>query len=145
MKKRACISLMALSFLVSILSVAPASAKSIKGLRAQVPFDYQVGDTLIAAGDCTVTSVSSDSPGLIVRGAQGSAVILTSAAQAKANAKSSPRLVFHKYGEQYFLAAVWGAGDMGRRLPESKRERGLRRELQVAGNARMETVTVAAR
>jgi hypothetical protein len=61
------------------------------------------------------------------------------------NSKSSPRLVFHKYGDQYFLAAVWGADEMGHALPESNRERSLRRERQVAGNARMEVITVAAR
>jgi hypothetical protein len=147
MRKRACVSLLALSLLVSALAVAPASAKSVSNLRAQVPFDYHVGDKLISAGDCIITAMTDNEAALRIRSADcdESATILTNAKQAKTNAKSSPRLVFHRYGDQYFLAAVWGLDGMGRALPESNRERSLRRERQVAGNARMEVITIAAR
>ena len=147
MRKRACVSLLALSLLVSALAAANASAKSSIGLRAQVPFDYHVGDKLMSAGDCTVAGATDDGSALIIRSAKGgeSATALTNGKQAKSSSKSSPRLVFHKYGDEYFLAVVWAADEIGRALPESSRERSLRRGREVAGNARMEVVTVAAR
>jgi hypothetical protein len=36
----------------------------------------------------------------------------------------SPKLVFHRYGESYFLAEVWtGNSEVGRELPKSKAEK----------------------
>jgi len=45
MRKRVCVSLVALSFLVSLTAVAPASAKSVNAMRAQIPSDSHVGNT----------------------------------------------------------------------------------------------------
>jgi hypothetical protein len=33
------------------------------------------------------------------------------------------RLVFHRYGNTYFLAEVWGPGNDGRQLPTTSQER----------------------
>lgn len=151
MRKQVCTGLLALSFLVSMLAAAaPASAKSIDGLRAQVPFDFYVGDARISAGDCRVTSVNSDESGLRIEGNGGRqrALTLTNTKSGGINSEISPRLVFHKYGDQYFLAAVWGGDQDGRELPKSKRERMLEKETRVArqaGAAAMEVVTVEAR
>jgi hypothetical protein len=147
MRKSACVSLLALSLVVSILAVAPASAKSVDGLRAQIPFDFHVGDRVIPAGDYAVSAMSDNEVALRIRSTNGdeSVMTLTNDRLAKLNSKASPRLVFHKYGDQYFLVAIWGTAELGRSLPESKRERSLRRELQAANNARMETVVIATR
>jgi hypothetical protein len=146
MRKSACVSLLALTLLVAGLAGAPASAKSGITLRAQVPFDYHVGSQTIQAGDCAVIAQTSDGATLRISSKNGGAAsVLTNAKQAKPGAKSSPRLVFHKYGDEYFLAAVWDNDETGRTLPESSRERSLRRMGEVAGNARMEVIEVAAR
>src|SRR5947209_4196000 len=150
MRKHVSTSLLALSLLVSMLAAAaPASAKSGNDLRAQVPFDFYVGDRLISAGDCRVTSVNSDDSGLRIdaNGGRQSAVTMTHMASGSVNKKANPRLVFHKYGDQYFLAAVWGAEQDGRELRESKRERNLRKEMRVAqqAGAGVEVVTIEAR
>ena len=147
MRKSACVSLLALSLAVSILGAGPASAKSIDGLRAQIPFDFHVGDKVIPAGDYVVNAMSDDEKTLRIREAGGgeSAAALTNLTLAKQNSEASPRLVFRKYGDQYFLAAVWGEGGAGRTLRESSSERDARRGREVAGNARMEVVTIAAR
>ena len=150
MRKHVCESLLALSFLVSMLAAAaPASAKSAGDLRAQVPFDFYVGDKLIPAGDCAITSATSDDSGLRItsNGGRQSAITLTNLKSGSPNREAQPRLVFHKYGDQYFLAAVWGADHDGRALRESKRESRLRKEMRVArqAGAAMETVTIAVR
>src|ERR1051325_4277153 len=146
MRKSACVSLLALTLLVAGLAVAPASAKSGITLRAQVPFDYHVGNQKIQAGDCTVTAETDDGATLRISSKNGDgATVLTNAKQAKMNSESSPRLVFHKYGDQYFLAAVWGTEEIGRALPESSSERSAGGVGEVAGKARMEVIEVAAR
>jgi hypothetical protein len=55
------------------------------------------------------------------------------------------KLVFHKYGEQYFLSQVWEAGESaGRALIKSKSERALERKTEKIAMTR-ETVTLIAR
>jgi len=39
------------------------------------------------------------------------------------------KLVFHRYGQRYFLAEVWsGAGEPGRQLTKSQQERAIEKE-----------------
>ncbi|HEX8502546.1 MAG TPA: hypothetical protein VF659_18330 [Pyrinomonadaceae bacterium] len=145
MRKRICLSTLALSLLISLATVSPAYAKSVDGARAHVPFDFYVGERLAPAGEYGVRSLTGDDTTLrICNGRQGNTVLTNSASE---RGVGRSRLVFHKYGDQYFLAAVWGADNMGRRLRESKRERGLRKELTTArGHAsEMEVVTIDAR
>ena len=146
MRKRICVSLLALSYLVSMATVAPAYAASVDGMRAQVPFDFYVGDRLIPAGEHAVKTLSADEAALRVGDGRQSATVLTNSATDR-DGRGRARLVFHKCGDQYFLAAVWGADNRGRTLRESKRERGLRKETQTArGHAsEMEVVTIDAR
>lgn len=145
MRKRICVSLLALSFLVSMASAAPTYAKSVDGTKAQVPFDFYIGDRLAPAGEYGVRALNDDESALrICNGRQGNTVLTNSASEM---GKGRARLVFHKYGDQYFLVAVWGTDNMGRKLQESKRERRLRKEILTArGHAsEIEVVTIDAR
>jgi hypothetical protein len=147
MRKRMCLGALALSFLVS-LAALPAAAKSVDGMRTQVPFDFHVGDRLVRAGTYIVKSLTDDEMVLRISSGKEAANATTNAGRDKGNGEGRPRLVFHKYGDQYFLAAVWGSDSNGRTLLASKRERRLRKELQVARGAaatEMEIVTIAAR
>ena len=148
MRKSMCVGALALSFLVS-LAALPAAAKSVDGMRAQVPFDFHVGERLVGAGAYTVDSLTADEGVLRLTGDKRSAVTtMTNSGQERGNGEGRARFVFHKYGDQYFLAAVWGADSTGRTLSESKRERNLRKELRAArarAAAEMEIVTIDAR
>jgi hypothetical protein len=147
MRKRICVSLMALSFLVSMASASPAAyAKSIDGMRAQIPFDFHVGDSAVSAGEYTVQSLTADESALRISNGRESAAVMTNSTS-KMGDGGHARLVFRRYGDQYFLAAVWGADNNGRSLSESKRERSLRKELRAARGytAEAEIVTIDAR
>ena len=147
MKKHMCIGALALSVLVS-LATLPAAAKSVNGMRAQIPFDFHVGDRLVSAGDYTVKALTNDEMVLRISGGREAVNTTTSSGRDKGNGEGRARLVFHKYGDQYFLTAVWGSDSTGRTLSESKRERNLRKELRTArggGAAEMEIVTIDAR
>ena len=147
MRNRMCVSALALSFLVS-LAALPAAAKSVDGMRAQVPFDFHIGERLVRAGDYIVTSLTADEQVLRIRSGKEIATTITNSGQEHSKGEGRARLVFHKYGDQYFLASVWGSDSTGRTLSESKRERNLRKELRTArggGAAEMEIVTIDAR
>jgi hypothetical protein len=146
MRKNICLGALALSLMVS-LATLPAAAKSVDGMRAQVPFDFHIGERLIPAGAYTVKSLTADEQVLRLNGDKGSAATTTNSGTEKGNGEGRARLVFHKYGDQYYLSAVWGADSNGRTLSESKRERNLRKELRAARGAaaEMEIVTIDAR
>lgn len=144
MRKNMCLGALALSFLVS-LATLPAAAKSVDNMRAQVPFDFHVGESLVRAGAYTIKSMTADEQVLRINGEKASAATITNSDTEKG--KGRARLIFHKYGDQYFLSAVWGSDSTGRTLSESKRERNLRKELSAAraAAAEVEIVTIDAR
>ena len=93
--------------------------------RAEVPFDFHMGQSLLPAG----TYVIQGSGDLLTVREQGgtrkSAVQLTLPSSRKQVA-SQPKLEFHRYGSVYFLAAVWGQqSHEGRALPKTKLEKEL--------------------
>ena len=115
---------------------------------ADIPFDFIVGGTTLPSGEYTVSAVTSNSDGLRIssRDGKSSAIRLSNLAMDESK-KQNARLVFHRYGQQYFLAEVWTGQDYGRKLMESKRERSLRRELgSIASKSETsQTVEIVAR
>lgn len=115
-------------------AVVSAHGQSTQRVIANIPFDFIVGDKVLPSGKYTVSAATSDGQGLRIsnRDGKSSALRLTSVVAEKA-AKPNARMVFHRYGQQYFLAEVWSGGNSGRQLMQCKRERSLRQEL--ASNA----------
>ncbi|MBV9923481.1 MAG: hypothetical protein JOZ96_00465 [Acidobacteria bacterium] len=146
MRRQVCVGALALSFLLS-LAALPAAAKSVNGLRAQVPFDFHVGGRLVRACAYTVSSMTDDEQLIRIGGADDGASTTTNSGRENNQGEGRARLVFHRYGDQFYLAAVWGADGTGRTLSESKRERSLRKELSAARGVAVEAevVTIDAR
>ena len=93
-------------------------------VKATIPFEFQLGAQTLPAGDYYV--FHSDHV-LRLRAAGGpiAAMALTSAAAPEPNASPS-KLVFRRYGNEYFLAKVWiGYARSGVAVPPVKREREL--------------------
>lgn len=114
---------------------------------ADIPFDFIVGGTTLPSGEYTVSALTTNSDGLRISSRDGkSSVIRLSNLAMDESKKQVARLVFHRYGQQYFLAEVWTGADYGRRLMQSKRERSLRRELasNVSKSETYQTVEVVA-
>jgi len=111
-------------------TLVSANAQSTSIVRANIPFDFIVGDKTLPAGKYTVNSAASDGQALNIRTSEGKslALVLTHDA-AERSQKRIARMVFHRYGQQYFLAEVWSGASHGRQLMQSKRERNLRQEL----------------
>ena len=59
--------------------------------------------------------------------------------------QNQSKLVFNRYGSQYFLSQVWIAGHRdGEQLRKTGQERGLQRELAKLGS-KPEVITIASR
>jgi hypothetical protein len=114
-----------LSIGIALVAVAAVHAQD-KTVKANVPFSFYMGSTVMAQGTYRVTELS-----------HGAAVYLQSADSTKASTtheiagkkQDEPaRLVFHRYGESYFLAEIWiGDTSVGEALAASPREKELAR------------------
>jgi hypothetical protein len=142
------VSVIALAFMTALLSSAQSRGQR---LRAQVPFDFVVGDKTLPAGAYDVSTITSTTnEGILVRSTDGhhKAIRLAHAVQANAP-KERAMLTFRRYGSSYFLAQIWtpGLAD-GQEMMKSKTERAAETELakNPANNnlAQAETVTIFA-
>jgi hypothetical protein len=123
--------LMIAAALVLVAGVATANGQSGNKLVAQVPFEFIVGDQILASGEYNVRTVTNAGDTLMIKNADAKdrAIRLTSPTGHR-TAKNYARLVFHRYGNRYFLSEVWMSDErVGRELRKSKQERAIQREL----------------
>src|SRR5258708_40288510 len=87
-------------------AVASANAQLSNPIRAKVPFDFNVGDQKLPAGEYTFGRLSgiSDNGVMSVSSVDASAHVFQSTLKASIlTPKNESTLVFNKYGDQYFL------------------------------------------
>jgi hypothetical protein len=136
------------SALLAVMAAATAYAQ-MPGttLRATIPFDFSVRGKMLRAGDYEIKRITDDPGELTISSVNHNherAAFNTEAVEPKRDMSSKPRIVFHRYGDRYFMFEVFAAGSpTGRELPMSREERNLRREL-ASNKSEAETVTVAA-
>jgi len=85
---------------------AQAQTAGTPRMIANIPFAFNVGKTNLPAGKYTVTVVnpSSDRKILQLRSSDGRATAMTLTADVIGKASDEAKLVFHRYGDQYFFA-----------------------------------------
>ncbi len=114
-------------------AVASANAQLSVPIRAKIPFDFSLGDKKLAAGEYTFSRLSgiADNRTMLVRSEDSSTRMFQSTSVAQVlTPKNESILVFHKYGDQYFLEQIWTSGEQeGTQLSESRSERTIRRQL----------------
>jgi hypothetical protein len=129
---------------LAILVVSSARAQSNGEQRAFIPFSFNVGSKNFPPGEYNVRSLNpqSDKTVLSIRSADGRMTKAILAIPVQTNsAHAKAKLVFNRYGDQYFLAQVWAAEDeTGLELQKSRAERALERD---AGEVAPERLTVA--
>jgi hypothetical protein len=119
--------LIAIMTLAMVSAVVSANGQSLKA-KANVPFEFAVGDRNLPAGTYAVSTINSAGDAVRINGVdtKDSAVRLTSTADGRAN---HAKLVFHRYGERYFLAQIWTSPEDGRQLMTSRQEQAIKKEL----------------
>ena len=93
-------------------------------VKANIPFNFSVTGATLPAGEYTIQSLTGDGMVLSIRDSDMKAqeMVLAIECESRNDAQQS-KLVFHRYGDRYFLAQVWVAGrNLGHRIPKSPRE-----------------------
>ena len=89
--------------------------------KADVPFSFDLGGKALPAGTYTVEPINSQA--IAVRNVETRKAALINTESAERRDSQSPKLVFHKYGDTYFLYEVWNGSNLGMEIPESGREK----------------------
>lgn len=116
----------------------PTSTSITGTVKVSIPFAFSVAGKAFGAGTYYI-GPANDGNEMAIKSASGKAALLAPANLVNvANKVVPPKLVFHKYGDQYFLAQTWlKYSDEGREFfvtPE---------ELKMAREYRQETIVLA--
>lgn len=139
-------SIIAIGSVLALLVAATAQAQ-LPGtsIRASIPFDFIVRGRTLPPGRYEITRVNDDPVELMIRNVdhrRNEAMFSTEPAYLD-KSTSKNVLVFHRYGDSYFLSEVVTAGEQtGRELEPTHMERQLRRDM-AKNETQPETVTVA--
>jgi hypothetical protein len=91
---------------------------------AKVPFSFTVGARTLSPGTYTISAQGMSEGVLFIHNTNSGAFTLGTQIQSRKD--TTPKLVFHRYGDQYVLREIWMGDGIGRELPESHIERELR-------------------
>ena len=127
-----------------MLVIANVNAQTASEVKVNIPFDFSTGKATLKAGSYTIKRTSGSV--LALRSTDGKTTALVNAPLTigSRDSKSGERLVFNKYGDQYFLSQVWLSVDTGRQLFTSGAETKAARDYRLANNnAKPQRVEVA--
>src|SRR5262245_34174109 len=100
-----------------LLAVSAAKAQEPR-VKANIPFDFVVGDRVMPAGEYLVSPNGSASTAIAVRSLDkpDAALVITHACATSGPSKDT-KLVFHALAGRYFLSQIWTEGySQGREL-----------------------------
>jgi hypothetical protein len=109
---------------VSVMCMIAVFGTVAKGeeyaVRVNVPFEFTVGTSTLPAGEYAITKMQTGGSAHVIKSHKVGAMAMT---KETALFKGESSLVFHKYGDKYFLASI-RASEMGivYQLPKSELE-----------------------
>ena len=129
MKRKTSIALIIQSALgLSTLGAAARVLAQEPGIQATVPFEFTVSGKLLPADTYTITS---SSPGVVmIQSADKHFSAITTASHGNQQSGDGSKLVFDKYGDQYFLHRILcpSTASMNVDIPKSKLEKRVQRQ-----------------
>jgi hypothetical protein len=113
-----------------LIVVSGAQAQETR-VKADIPFDFIVGNQVLSAGEYMVASEGATNQVIVIRSNDRKTAIMALTNSCSSSKPSdTTKLVFHRLAGRYFLSQVWAAGNSrGRQLPKS------RFEVQLAKNS----------
>ena len=115
-----------IAFYTALLLAASASIAQTKqgDVTADIPFPFVVATQTLPAGHYIVSPANIDS--LSIHDASNHNMFVPTHSAQRSTNDNRCKLVFHRYGDTYFLSEVWVAGNpMGKALFRSRDERDL--------------------
>ena len=120
------------AFLWLLVALSPA-LRAAEPFRMVILFDFWVHEKAMPAGEY---QINFGPDALQIKSELGSAYLLTPVSRSM---RATPRLVFRKYGSEYFLAEIWTENGIRRISP------GEREEELIERGVRPERTTLTAR
>ena len=101
--------------------LASVQAQAPSTVEVKIPFEFSAGKTTLKPGVYTIRRMSGNL--VTLRNVENkSSVILNAPVNlSSTDIEATERLVFNKYGDQYFLAQIWLTVDSGRELLREKK------------------------
>ena len=114
----------AVALVISLVAAGRSVARP-RVLSAYIPFQFEVGNSKLPAGQYEIESVPTGNGTIqTIRRADGSASARFSTMITEPReGGSSPELVFHKYGNDYFLSEIRTGDNHTLQLFQSRQER----------------------
>lgn len=119
-------SLFRIAALTALAFVAATQvAQAQQPIVVDIPFAFTAGEKALPAGEYRVEKAAQGTLALMIRRSDGSeGAFVTPMPTAKSEPEKQSKLIFHRYGNQYFLSQIWVAGyAQGSQLRESAREK----------------------
>jgi len=103
------------------LAVTGVQAQAASKVEVNIPFEFSAGKTTLQPGVYSIKRMSGNY--LTLQSADGESVVILNAPLnlTSSNPESVERLVFNKYGDEYYLSQIWLTADTGRELIVRKR------------------------
>jgi len=124
--KKQLFALLSLGLLLATTSAYAQTMAYAVNLKVNVPFNFVVTGETLPGGEYTIRSEPNIEHALSINAAgRNSRVFLANPCLTVKGRKPSDqvKLVFHRYGHQYFLSEIWMVGNsVGQQLPKSRRE-----------------------
>jgi len=126
------IAAIALLVAATLLTTGSAVAQDHR-VKATIPFNFTVNDSWLPAGTYTIGSDSNSPNVLNIRDRANSVHILAMGLPDPRDSEKVGKLVFHRYGNQYFLSEIrCGSASMNVHFPATKLEKKARTQTQEA-------------
>jgi len=126
--KKQVLTVLTMSSLLVTLAVVPVFGGVLDHrMRANVPFDFIVGDKTLPAGTYTISKPTLSGTLWIENVDSGeSTIVMSTVVNNGVRPNDETKFVFTRYADQYFLDQVWVVGDVsGDKLVKSRAERQL--------------------
>ena len=125
---------------LGLLLVAACANAQTPNLKANVPFDFVVDKAAMPAGAYSLDGLSHNTKAMAVRNHDAgiTQIVLPNTARSL-NVSSDTKLVFHRYGDEYFLSQIWIQGER-----EGLQFNISRREAEMARNSQSKDVVILA-
>jgi hypothetical protein len=128
--------------IVAFATAVPTNAFGQKGkiVKANIKFDFHIGERVYRAGEYRIQSISNMSDNILhirnVGDANKQQIII--ATHSNEGKRQTPILLFQKYGENYFLTEIFLGTDWGYSIPPSRRQRESEKNLALASLEKIE-------
>jgi hypothetical protein len=96
--------------------VAGVQAQTPSRVDVNIPFEFSAGKTTLKPGVYTIRRMSGNLVTLRHVENKSSVILNAPVNLSSTDVESNERLVFNKYGDQFFLAQIWLTADSGREL-----------------------------